>query len=290
MPVNDAIGKRMKDFYESRSQSKLTRRTPVIVRIDGKSFHTFCKRFKKPYDKVLNCSLNKVMQGLCENIQGAKFAERHSDEISILITDYDTISTDAFFDYEIQKICSITASMATAEFCNILVQEEIKRIESYSKVVNSEEELKKRTEFQEEFSRPYLSHDERWPTFDSRCFNIPESEIENYFWWRMLDAKRGSINMFAQSNFSHKELQGLSCDQMQEKLWQEKGLNWGTLPQGQKIGYICKKVISEKKIEVGPKSGQTTFRSSWVVEGSPSSRTELSKIMGSIELTKKEEE
>ena len=288
MKHKDELGKRMKEFYEVRARGYLTRRTPVIVRVDGKAFHTFCRRFEKPYDDFLNESLNQVMKSLCEKIQGAKFGERHSDEISILVTDYDTITTDAFFEYEVQKICSITASMATAEFCRQLIAGEKERLKKYTSPANSPEELEKRTKFQKANDKVILSFDERWPTFDARCFNLPEDEIGNYFWWRMIDAKRGSINMYAQANFSHKELQGLSCNDMQEKLWQEKQINWGTLPQGKKIGFTCRKVQAPKEIEAGPQKGEIIMRNEWAVEGSPSSRSELEEVISSIEMVKEE--
>lgn len=254
---------RMKENYEKRSSSYLTRRIPVIIRADGKSFHTFCKRFKKPYDEVLNNSLNNVMKYLCENIQGAKFAERHSDEISILVTDFDTITTDAYFDYNVQKICSIVASMATAEFCRQLAK--LGRKECHFGDWDNEERI--------------LDWDEKWPNFDARCFNIPEHEVSNYMWWRMLDSKRGSINMTGQANFSHKELQGLTCDQIQEKLWQEKGINWAKLPQGQKIGFICERKEIEKPIPAGPRKGEKVMRSVWEVSTSPALKSELDQYI-----------
>ena len=260
---------RMKENYERRSKTFLTRRTPVIIRVDGKSFHTFCNRFEKPYDSLLNDSLNNVMKYLCENIQGAKIAERHSDEISILLTDFDTNQTDAYFDYGVQKICSVVASMATAEFCRRLMEKNL----VFDYLVKG--------------SAP-LAIDESWPTFDSRCFNIPMDEVANYFWWRMSDAKRCSINMIAQSNFSHKSLQGLSCDQMQEKLWQEKQINWSKLPQGQKIGFICKKEKKEKEIPAGPQKGEMVERNTWVIKESPSCKTELDEIINGIEFTNEE--
>jgi len=268
--MKDDLGERMKENYEKRSRNYLTRRIPVIIRIDGKCFSSFCKRFEKPYDKLLNDSLNGVMQFLCENIQGAKFAERHSDEISILVTDYDSIGTDCWFDYNVQKMCSVSASMATAEFCRKLIY--------YSKepwmfgVDTGDEDL----------NTDFLDFNEPWPNFDSRCFNLPENEIANYFWWRMLDAKRSSINMVAQCNFSHKSLQGLSCDEMQEKLWQEKQINWAKLPQGQKIGFICQKQKIMKPIPKGPKKGEMVERNIWTIEGSPSSKTELDEKISLI--------
>lgn len=246
---------RMKENYEKRFQTSLMRRTPVIIRVDGKAFHTFCKRFKKPYDDCLNCFLSSTMKYLCRNIQGAKFAERHSDEISILVTDYDTIQTTAYFNYNVQKICSVVASMATGEFCRQLL---------------APCEAGMRQDH-------YLTLDETFPVFDARCFNIPIDEVTNYFWWRMLDAKRNSICSLAQSHFSHNQLQGKSCDDMQEMLFQEKGINWGTLPQRQKIGNICKRIV---KIDCESFDGAPQIsKPKWTIDVSPSSREELSEIV-----------
>lgn len=247
---------RMKENYEKRSRVYLTRRTPVIVRVDGKAFHTFCKRFDKPYDKCLNASLNTVMLELCKKIQGAQFAQRHSDEISILLTDYDALQTDAYFDYQVQKICSVVASMASTLF----VKELIFREDSFT-----------------EGGR--FSIRDEYPVFDARCFNIPKEEVGNYFWWRMLDAKRGSINMYGQAHFSHKELQGLSCDQIQEKLWQERDLNWDSLSQGVKVGFICRKEMVDKPIPAGPRVGEMVKRNVWIVEGAPKLRSELEDLI-----------
>ena len=259
----DTLGDRMKE-YEVVPRNYLMRRTPVIVRIDGKSFSTFCRRFKKPFDPFLNASLNQVMKYICSNVQGVKMAERHSDELSFLITDFDTITTDAFFDYNVQKVVSVMASMATAEFARQLIidQGHIDRETSQLKL------------------------DESWPNFDARAFNIPENEIANYFYWRMLDAKRNSISMWAQANFSHKQLQGKTSDQMQEMLFQEKGINWGKLPQGQKIGFVCLREQVEKPITKGPKAGEMAIRSVWNVQGSPSKKSELDEIVENLPLRK----
>jgi tRNA(His) 5'-end guanylyltransferase len=250
--MNDSLGDRMKDFYEGRSKTFLARRTPVIIRIDGKAFHTFCKRFERPYDHFLNTALNKVALHLCQNIQSVKFAERHFDEISLLLTDYDNFQTDAYFDYNVQKICSVAASMATAEFCRQLAKTSFKPRHNGDWI-----------------DKEYIGWEESWPCFDARCFNIPEAEVENYFWWRMLDGTRNSISMQAQSKFSHRELQGKNSNDMQEMLFQEHGINWGNLPQGQKVGFVFKK-IDHKGSRV------------WVEEGSPSKRTGLTGFMKDI--------
>ena len=271
MNSSDNLGDRMKEFYEKQSKTHLLRKVPVIVRIDGKCFSTFCKRFIKPFDEVLNSSLNKCMQNVCENVQGVKMGERHSDELSFLLTDYDTITTDAYFEYNVQKMVSVMASMVTSEFCRKLAKC------SY-----------KTPHFGNWIEKTYLDWDEKWPTFDARAFNLPENEIANYFWWRILDAKRNSISMWAQANFSHKQLQGVTSDQMQEMLFQEKGINWGNLPQGQKIGFICLKKQIEKPITEGPKEGEVVLRNVWTVDGSPSKKSELDEIINGLVLRKEE--
>ena len=111
MPVNDELGKRMKEYYESIPKTKLMRRTPVAIRIDGKAFHTFTCGFNKPFDKILMQSMQETMKYLCENIQGCVFGYTQSDEITLILTDYATIKTDAWFEYNVQKLTSITENM-----------------------------------------------------------------------------------------------------------------------------------------------------------------------------------
>lgn len=266
--MKDDLGNRMKS-YEKNSKALLMRKIPVIIRVDGKSFHRFCKRFEKPYDLYFNTYMNAVMKYLCENIQGAKFAERHSDEISILVTDMDSIHTDAYFGYQVQKISSIVSSMATAELCRQMMQEKI--------------DLSHVGCLDDWVDNPnYLSIYEDWPSFDCRCFNLPISEVENYFWWRLKDAVRNSINMLAQSKFSHKELQGVSCDQMQEMLFSKCGINWNNLNQGQKSGFLCFKTSIKKVVEKGPNAGLEFDRNEWTINYSPSSMEMFKNIIKNI--------
>ena len=119
MPVNDALGARMKENYENISKTKLLRRTPVAIRIDGKAFHTFTRGFKKPFDDILIKSMEETMLYLCKNIQGCVLGYHQSDEITLILTDYKRFNSDAWFDYEVQKLCSIAASMATLAFNRI---------------------------------------------------------------------------------------------------------------------------------------------------------------------------
>jgi tRNA(His) 5'-end guanylyltransferase len=116
MPIHDDLGTRMKTFYEEVPKTRLTRRTPVAIRIDGKAFHTFTRGFDKPFDEVLGNAMVATMKYLCENIQGCVFGYTQSDEITLILIDYQKLTSSAWFDYEVQKICSIAASMATMEF------------------------------------------------------------------------------------------------------------------------------------------------------------------------------
>ena len=129
MPVNDELGIRMKTYYEQIPKTKLMRRTPVAIRCDGRSFHTFTKGFQKPFDGVLIKSMQKTMKYLCENIQGCVLGYTQSDEITLILCDYQKLDTSAWFDYEVQKMCSIAASMATLEF-NRTFKREIERHQS----------------------------------------------------------------------------------------------------------------------------------------------------------------
>jgi len=116
MPVNDELGKRMKEFYEQIPKTKLMKRMPVIIRIDGKAFHTFTRGFKRPFDKVLIKTMQETTKYLCENIQGCVLGYTQSDEITLVLVDYQKLNSDAWFGYEVQKMCSIASSMATMAF------------------------------------------------------------------------------------------------------------------------------------------------------------------------------
>lgn len=192
----DSIGNRMKENYELRAKTYLTRRTPAILRLDGKCFHTFTKQFKRPFDKDLKSLMLSTTEYLCKNIHGAKLAYTQSDEISILLTDYDNLSTEAWFNYELQKMVSIAASLATSEF--------------------NKQYLLNKEEFDETT---------KLANFDCRAFNIPKEEVANYFIWRQLDWVRNSVQMLAQSIFSHKELHGKNQAEMKVMIL-KKGSSW----------------------------------------------------------------
>lgn len=222
----DNLGDRMKSYYENRSKTFLTRRTPVIIRLDGKAFHTFTKGFNKPFDEVMCSAMQQTMKYLCENIQGCVLGYTQSDEITLVLIDYQKLTTDAWFDYNVQKVCSVAASMATLAF-NRQFQRQIVELSYNGKLDN------------DELTNSYKRSAKTGAVFDARCFNIPKEEVTNCILWRQQDAIRNSISSVGQANFSHKRLEGLDSKQIQELLFQEKGINWNNYPTKFKRGSCC---------------------------------------------------
>ena len=233
MPVNDELGTRMKTFYEQVPKTRLMRRTPVALRIDGKAFHTFTRGFQKPFDAVLMTAMQNTMKYLCENIQGCVFGYTQSDEITLILIDYQKFTSSAWFDYEIQKMCSISASMATMAF-NRFFYEKMQDWYWEDPLV-THLKLPSKENLKEIYSKAL----EKGAMFDSRCFNIPKEEVANLIYWRQLDATRNSIQMVGQANFSHGELQGKSCNMIQDMLLTQKDINWNNFPIDCKRGAAC---------------------------------------------------
>ena len=223
--IRDALGDRMKSYYENVTKIKLVKRMPVIVRLDGVAFHTFTHGFKKPFDPLLLRTMQATMKYLCENIQGCVLGYTQSDEITLVLIDYKELNTSAWFDYDVQKITSVSAARATYAF------------NKYFNKYFEEDIVKKR-----EWDKYDVAHDaarQEGAYFDSRAFNIPKEEVTNCILWRQLDAERNSINSLAQSLFSHKSLQGLNLKDTKAKIEAEAGIVWGDLPTTQKRGSCC---------------------------------------------------
>lgn len=222
------LAKRMKG-YEAVSKTRLMTRIPVICRIDGRSFKTFLKNFERPFDTIFLSSMQDTMKYLCENIPGCMLGYHQSDEISLLLVDYQTYDTSAFFDYEVQKLCSVIASMATLAFNKTLE----KRVHEY------DEHLYEAWNVPEKY-RKYLNHLKsavnKGAMFDARCFNLSKEEVANYFYWRQDDASRNSIQMVGQTYFSQSELHKKSRSDIQDMLMLQKGINWNNFPTYQKRG------------------------------------------------------
>ena len=224
----DELGTRMKKYYEEVPKTKLMRRTPVIIRIDGKTFHSFTKKFQKPFDELLIKTMQETTKYLCENIQGCVFGYTQSDEISLLLVQTKEES-QPWFDNNIQKIVSVSASMATLYFNKNFEKRVFELMENYAKDKSdyTEEELKYVDKLD---SKIYTA------MFDSRVFVLPKEEVNNYFIWRQIDCTRNSILSLAQSLYSDKEIHGIKCDALQDKMFTEKNVNWNDLSTVKKRG------------------------------------------------------
>lgn len=238
----DSLGDRMKS-YEDCYRTHLPIRMPVIMRIDGKAFHTYTKGCKRPVDEGLVECMNLTAIELCKRVQGCQLAYIQSDEISLLVTNYQEIDTQSWFDNNLLKMVSISSAIASATFTmnsgKIWAPKVVQRPE-------------------QEFIKPAY--------FDSRAFVVPKEDVCNYFIWRQQDATRNSVQMLARTLYSHKQLEGKGNSELQDLCWQ-KGINWNDCPTTQKRGRC---IIKSKTMKEGknPKTGEVfqTERSEWVVD------------------------
>lgn len=192
------IGNRMKQ-YENITDYFLSRRIPVIIRIDGRTFHTITrKRFGKNWSLEFVEQMIETAKIVMKDMQGCNICYSQSDEINFLLTDYKTIRTEAWFGYDVRKMISISASLASSVFSRI-----------YGKNV----------------------------CFDSRCFSLPQDEVCNYFIWRQIDATRNAVQMAGREYFSHKQLHLKTCNDIQEMLFKEKDINFNDYPIVRKRGF-----------------------------------------------------
>lgn len=252
--MKDALGDRMKDFYENRYRFYLTRRMPVIIRVDGNAFHTFTRGLDRPFDADFMRMMQETCKSLCASIQGCVGGYVQSDEISLLLIDYQNIDSDAWFDYNLQKITTLAAAKATAIF-NYQVAEMVKVYDAMAQATFEDDD------------ENYWSKYNLWSpkqfraTFDARAFNIPKEEVCNYFIWRQKDATRNSIQAAGQAQFSHKELNGKSQADIQEMLFQ-KGINWNDYSIPEKRGSFVRRFTETTTME----NGMEIIRHPWYVD------------------------
>ena len=188
--------------YEDSSRVYLPRRLPLIVRVDGRAFHTLTAHMRKPWDLVIHNAMVEVAAALMKEAQGAKLAYAQSDEVSVLLTDYDALNTEAWFGKNLQKIVSVSASVAALAFNHGSLSWNLEG------------------------------------AFDARAFVLPKEEVANYFIWRQRDCERNSIQGLAQAHFPHKHLHGLNTSQLQDKLMSEASVNWNDCEPWQKRGTV----------------------------------------------------
>lgn len=193
-----SLGDRIKR-YEAVAGMSATPRMPLMVRVDGRAFHTFCRGLEKPFDQNLINAMVGAATYVAQDMQGFKAAYIQSDEATFCITDYDDITTMGWFDYDLFKVVSISAALMTAAFNG-----------------------------HQAWGRPAL--------FDSRAFSVPADDVVNAFLWRAKDWERNSLQMYARAYFSSKQLHGKKRADMHEML-HSVGKNWAIdLPDQQRNG------------------------------------------------------
>lgn len=228
----DSLGDRMKG-YEEPWRFTLPRRQPVIVRIDGRAFHTYLRGADKPFDAMFSQQMGSVCATLCMQLSGAVFAYQQSDEISVLMQDWATSNTQPFLGGVIQKLTSISASIATAQLTALRTG--------------------------------------TMPTFDARVFALPSRmETANYFIWRQRDAERNSIMSAGRAHFSHAQLHGKSTRQIVDMLWTQHHVSWDDYSSTFKYGQVVTKhlgLLGTLDYSIG---GETVtvqaIRSEWAIE------------------------
>lgn len=203
--MKSSLGDRIKK-YEAVTCTSATARMPLMIRVDGRAFHTFTRGMVRPYDQHLISAMVYAAHQVAESMQGFKSAYIQSDEATFCITDYDDITTQGWFDYDLFKVVSISAAIMTAHFA--------------AKFSNAARGI---------------------PVFDSRAFPIPADDVVNAFLWRAKDWERNSLQMFARANFSSKQLHGKKREDMHNML-HNIGKNWttDTTPQQRNGTFLIK--------------------------------------------------
>lgn len=202
-----SVGDRMRRYEAVTTSASLTRRVPVIVRIDGRAFHTWSKGLRSPYDETFHEMMCYAMVRLCETTMGARLGYHFSDEVSLFLADYRHVDEEAHFDYSLQKLVSVMASEFTAWFA------EACRARGLLGALGVAE-------------------------FDCRAFNVPRDDVANYFIWRQQDCTRNSVQMAAREHYGHDEMEGKNSSQLQDMLM-ERGVNWNDETVRFKRGVCC---------------------------------------------------
>ena len=217
-------------YYRGLTDYRLQGNNDIIVMLDGKNFSTLIKNnFKKPFDDDFINMMNKTAKFLCNNVQGVKFAYVQSDEISLLITDYDTPDTDTPFGGRLCKLQSILAALATSEFNRWFIRNKIFNKDNWSGIgfADLDQEL----------------CDMKMAQFDCKAWTVPnQNDAYAWFLYRQLDCIKNSKQQTAQTYLPHKDLLNHSADEQIEMLFNRKGINWNTFIPDYRLGRFVYKV------------------------------------------------
>jgi len=198
---------------------KLPLKCYTMVAIDGHSFSKLIKnKYKKPFDDEFIHMMNEVAEYVCKNVEGCKFAYTQSDEITFVLTDFDTETTCAYFGNRLTKILSIIPSMASAKFNQLVMANLLKKTDN---IMEAEE----------------LILNQKLADFDCKAWPLGSfNDVYAYILWRQIDCIRNSKQQAAQTWCSHKELSGLNTDEQINLLKIKTGIDWNEFPDDRKYG------------------------------------------------------
>lgn len=229
----DFLGNRMKG-YEEATSLQVPSNSWVVIRLDGKAFHTYTRGLRKPFDFALMSDMYSTMKFLCEKIDSTVFAYTQSDEISLILTDTQSEKTQLWFGGKVQKMVSVSAGYAAAYFNS-------RRPQPFDLAV-----------------------------FDARAFTLPsQAEVVNYLRWRQMDCQRNALFLAASEYYSHKELHGKGRDEKISML-EQAGSPWEIYPDSFKLGIQCRKVyksetVSYTRKDTGATDQTNVLRAHWEV-------------------------
>ena len=255
--TKDSLGDRIK-AYENIERRYLPFRAPVIIRVDGVHFHSFTKGFPSPYYGLFRQAMEETAKKLCENIAGCKIAYTQSDEISLLVTDDDDINTQPWFGKNLQKLVSVTASMATL-FFRETVEQFLQNDLALRVHTSPDKSLEEIVANEPLYNAIFNKH--KTAMFDARAFCVPREEVLNVFVWRQQDCLRNAVESAGRAEFSHKQLEGKSCADIVAMLKNEKNIDFDAYVPSFRKGVCVKKM----PCEITSKTGETMIRKKFVV-------------------------
>ena len=251
----DKMGDRFK-AYENVNRFYLPRRMPCILRLDGKAFHSYTKGFNKHFDRVVIEAMWDTAKQLCQNISGAKMAYVQSDEISIFLTDYDNLETEPWFGKNLQKMCSVAASMASVFFYKaheLAIKDFVENCEENDFIIP------------EWIEAHYKAQESKLAVFDCRAFVLPKEEVNNYFLWRQKDCERNAVSMVVRTLFSDKELEGKSTEERKRMMQEQHKIDWNFILSFYRKGVCVRKYDCTETCLIPGKEPIEVARKRWNV-------------------------
>ena len=219
------------DRYESTVSMSLKTKTPVFIRLEGKSFGAFTQHFQKPYDPIMTRTMQQTAKQLCAEANGCVFAYTASNEITLILTDYHKWNSVPWLDYDVMRMCSAAASIATIAFSKAFADS----MEWFLQTYNGNDK--------DNLYTAYCEASNYGARFEAVCFNVPEDRVCEMVFHQQYQWRRNSILSLANQNFSHREVVGKTLDELHEML-AEKGIFWHDLPTEYRHGSCCSKGVN----------------------------------------------